>query len=353
MDKQKENTDKRGLKNRNVFRRGDRVLLSTSGMQTTAVINLGANKLPPRFIGPLKVTKVHDDTYTLAIPTPMRFHPTFYVGRLMPYLPADTPNLQPRTYGLSKTGDPPGRQFGSAAFDGLTFNRDGSPPVVDASDAGRWIADRFVDHDVRKSREVPPRDGPKSKQKNNLARVTKKARSGPLVGIFTSGGYMGARSRLLEDIPDVVSVDETSLALALATINVDSTATDDLACTRRWLTMATTRPTSTAISMRRVATSATATTATTMDLRQRPLQERTLVALDPATLFIREPPNVNLGVPVFARGPITNLRAPEAALPNVHVADAPRLLRQITDTVPQLSNSVFPPAAPQVSEAMT
>ncbi|KAG2799482.1 hypothetical protein PC111_g20411 [Phytophthora cactorum] len=203
------------------------------------------------------------------------------------------------------------------------------------------------------SREVPPRDGPKSKQKNNLARVTKKARSGPLVGIFTSGGYMGARSRLLEDIPDVVSVDETSLALALATINVDSTATDDLACTRRWLTMATTRPTSTAISMRRVATSATATTATTMDLRQRPLQERTLVALDPATLFIREPPNVNLGVPVFARGPITNLRAPEAALPNVHVADAPRLLRQITDTVPQLSNSVFPPAAPQVSEAMT
>ncbi|KAG2964856.1 hypothetical protein PC118_g20079 [Phytophthora cactorum] len=254
---------------------------------------------------------------------------------------------------LSKTGDPPGRQFGSAAFDGLTFNRDGSPPVVDASDAGRWIADRFVDHDVRKSREVPPRDGPKSKQKNNLARVTKKARSGPLVGIFTSGGYMGARSRLLEDIPDVVSVDETSLALALATINVDSTATDDLACTRRWLTMATTRPTSTAISMRRVATSATATTATTMDLRQRPLQERTLVALDPATLFIREPPNVNLGVPVFARGPITNLRAPEAALPNVHVADAPRLLRQITDTVPQLSNSVFPPAAPQVSEAMT
>ncbi|KAG3146336.1 hypothetical protein PC128_g24044 [Phytophthora cactorum] len=203
------------------------------------------------------------------------------------------------------------------------------------------------------SREVPPRDGPKSKQKNNLARVTKKARSGPLVGIFTSGGYMGARSRLLEDIPDVVSVDETSLALALATINVDSTATDDLACTRRWLTMATTRPTSTAISMRRVATSATATTATTMDLRQRPLQERTLVALDPATLFIREPPNVNLGVPVFARGPITNLRAPEAALPNVHVADAPRLLRQITDTVPQLSNSVFTPAAPQVSEAMT
>ncbi|KAG3080356.1 hypothetical protein PI125_g20459 [Phytophthora idaei] len=40
--------------------------------------------------------------------------------------------------------------------------------------ARRWIAERILDHDVRKSGEAPPRDGPKSKQKKNLARATEK-----------------------------------------------------------------------------------------------------------------------------------------------------------------------------------
>ncbi|KAE8965257.1 hypothetical protein PR002_g28728 [Phytophthora rubi] len=73
------------------FRRGERVLVSTDGIQGTAVTNLGANKLAPRFIGPFKILKVIGDAYTLDIPTAMRLHPTFYVGRLKPYVPATIP----------------------------------------------------------------------------------------------------------------------------------------------------------------------------------------------------------------------------------------------------------------------
>jgi len=86
VDKQQENTDRRGRKNEMFFRRGDRVLLSTDGIQGSAVTTLGANKLAPRFIGPFKILKVLCDAYTLGIPTAMRHHPTFYVGRLKPYV---------------------------------------------------------------------------------------------------------------------------------------------------------------------------------------------------------------------------------------------------------------------------
>ncbi|GMF43858.1 unnamed protein product [Phytophthora fragariaefolia] len=51
-DQQKANADRRGRKNMLSFRRGDRVLLSTDGIQGSAVTNLGANKLAPRFIEP-------------------------------------------------------------------------------------------------------------------------------------------------------------------------------------------------------------------------------------------------------------------------------------------------------------
>ncbi|GMG14498.1 unnamed protein product [Phytophthora fragariaefolia] len=87
-DLQKANADRRGWKNMLSFRRGDRVRLSTDGIQGSAVTNLGANKLAPRFIGPFKILKVIRDAYTLDIPTSMRLHPTFYVGRLKPYIPA-------------------------------------------------------------------------------------------------------------------------------------------------------------------------------------------------------------------------------------------------------------------------
>ncbi|KAE9238092.1 hypothetical protein PF005_g375 [Phytophthora fragariae] len=91
VDRQKANADRRGRKNMSSFRRGERVLLSTEGIQSTAVTNLGANKLAPRFIGPFKILKVIGDAYTLDIPTAMRLHPTFYVGRFKPYVPATIP----------------------------------------------------------------------------------------------------------------------------------------------------------------------------------------------------------------------------------------------------------------------
>ncbi|KAE9301087.1 hypothetical protein PR003_g22613, partial [Phytophthora rubi] len=94
VDQQKTNADRRGRKNMSSFRRGERVLLSTDGIQGTAVTNLGANKLAPRFIGPFKILKVIGDAYTLDIPTAMRLHPTFYVGRLKPYVPATIPALE-------------------------------------------------------------------------------------------------------------------------------------------------------------------------------------------------------------------------------------------------------------------
>ncbi|KAE8880485.1 hypothetical protein PF010_g24017 [Phytophthora fragariae] len=91
VDRHKANADRRGRKNMSFFRRGERVRLSTDGIQGTAVTNLGANKLAPRFIGPFKILKVIGDAYTLDIPTAMRLHPTFYVGRLKLYVPATIP----------------------------------------------------------------------------------------------------------------------------------------------------------------------------------------------------------------------------------------------------------------------
>ncbi|KAE9164551.1 hypothetical protein PF005_g29984 [Phytophthora fragariae] len=91
VDRQKVNADRRGRKNMSFFRGGERVLLSTDGIQGTAVTNLGANKLAPRFIGPFMILKVIGDAYTLDITTAMRLHPTFYVGRLKSYVPATIP----------------------------------------------------------------------------------------------------------------------------------------------------------------------------------------------------------------------------------------------------------------------
>jgi hypothetical protein len=48
VDKQKENADKRGRKNMEAFKVGERVLLSVTGITAHAATNLGANKLLPR-----------------------------------------------------------------------------------------------------------------------------------------------------------------------------------------------------------------------------------------------------------------------------------------------------------------
>jgi hypothetical protein len=85
VDRQKEQADKRGRKNTEVFKINDLVLLATANLPTHALSNMQSRKLLDRFIGPFRVLSRHGDAYTIDIPKAMRLHPTFYVGRLKRY----------------------------------------------------------------------------------------------------------------------------------------------------------------------------------------------------------------------------------------------------------------------------
>ncbi|OWY90707.1 hypothetical protein PHMEG_00041041 [Phytophthora megakarya] len=61
-------------------------MLSTQNLPAHVVSGFGASKLVPRFIGLFTVRERHDSAYTLELPSDMRLHPTFYVGRLKPYV---------------------------------------------------------------------------------------------------------------------------------------------------------------------------------------------------------------------------------------------------------------------------
>jgi hypothetical protein len=83
VDKQKENADRHGRRNKNSFKVGDKVLLSTANLPTHALsIDMHNKKLRHRFI---RVIKKHGDAYTLDLPKSMRLLPTFYAGRLKAY----------------------------------------------------------------------------------------------------------------------------------------------------------------------------------------------------------------------------------------------------------------------------
>ncbi|ETL87682.1 hypothetical protein L917_13172 [Phytophthora nicotianae] len=172
VDRQKEYADQRGRKHLERFNVGDRVLLSTLGITPTSVTYLGANKLAPRFIGPFKIVKVLGDAYTLQLPTALRLHPTFYVGRLRRYHPATIPSDAvdpPRPH----TGDLPTRRAAAAPDDASPdspapdppragadaasprrtptradppFERDGPAPLVDTAGHARHIVDRILNH---------------------------------------------------------------------------------------------------------------------------------------------------------------------------------------------------------------
>ena len=88
VDRQKEQADKRGRKNKETFNVNDRVLLATANLPTHALSNMQSRKLTDRFIGPFRVTRRNGDAYTLDLPKAMRLHPTFYVGRLKRYHPS-------------------------------------------------------------------------------------------------------------------------------------------------------------------------------------------------------------------------------------------------------------------------
>ncbi|POM57966.1 Pol protein [Phytophthora palmivora] len=75
QDKQKENFDKHGRGNLNVF-------------------NVGSNKLKHLFIGPFPVLAGHGTAFTIGLPKSMAMRPAFYVGRLKRYHDPMDPSLQ-------------------------------------------------------------------------------------------------------------------------------------------------------------------------------------------------------------------------------------------------------------------
>nr|CAI72305.1 putative polyprotein [Phytophthora infestans] len=268
VDKQKENADKRGRKHTVKFATGDRVLLSTSGSRDSAVTNLGASKLAPRFIGPFTA-------YTLDIPTSLRLHPTFYVGRLKQYLPATIPSstqfpeppahiaaappdaraepsrhshqapappsrsadyhvpraqeasraprvpdstdesqsqssrpLQPRP-GPPPPPDTPSRSSPRDLHRGSqperqSYQRDGPPPIVDSAGEIRWIVEKIVDHE-----DPPRRSGQCHASTSRTAPAARRYRIRWL-GFPADQDTWEPRTNLLRDVPDVIQEYDSS-----------------------------------------------------------------------------------------------------------------------------------------------
>ncbi|KAJ8558794.1 hypothetical protein ON010_g8658 [Phytophthora cinnamomi] len=208
------------------FRIGEQVLLSTDGIRSSAVTNLGASKLAPRFIGPLRVVKVNGEAYTLDIPTSLRLHPTFY-GQLKKYHPAAIPpTLDPPAPAPERranaplvtpgsTGAPlqapslPSRSAQSPPqppperpeHDSLQpphppgtprrtpYRREPPPPIVDSAGQKCWIVDHLVAH------EDPPR-----------------------LGYPPDENTWEPRSSLLRDVADVVLEYESEIANESASV---------------------------------------------------------------------------------------------------------------------------------------
>uniref|UniRef100_A0AAV1UYX8 Tf2-1-like SH3-like domain-containing protein n=1 Tax=Peronospora matthiolae TaxID=2874970 RepID=A0AAV1UYX8_9STRA len=174
------------------FKKGDLVLLSTEGLRDSAVTNLSASKLATRFKGPFAILKVIGDAYALDIPSSLRLHPTFYVGRLKEYRPATLHGLAPSSETKAHRSafplallDAPATSEAAASHSaralepgpvqldqGLLqlpaghrqpcspphlhrpgqpgrryYHREGPPPLVDAEGQKRWIVKRLLGHE--------------------------------------------------------------------------------------------------------------------------------------------------------------------------------------------------------------
>ena len=101
QEKQKKYADQHGRKNTEHFEVGEKVLLSTATLPTAAIgmIPGGGSKLLPRFIGPYTIMeRIGDVNYALDLPSYMKTHPVFYVGRLKRYVdPSVATYPAPRT----------------------------------------------------------------------------------------------------------------------------------------------------------------------------------------------------------------------------------------------------------------
>ncbi|KAE8965233.1 hypothetical protein PR002_g28737 [Phytophthora rubi] len=235
VDKQKENADKRGRKNMATFATGDKVLLSTDGIRSSAVTNLGASKLAPRFIGPFRVMKVNGEAYTLDILTSLRLHPTFYIGRLKKYHPATIPStasspaLERRANAphdaqstspqappepAQPESSPPQPPSERTLHDShrspsrlgppkrTTYRREPPPPIVDSAGDTRWIVGHIAAH------EDPPRATSRTRNRTSdqASRGIPAARCYRVrwLGFPPDDNTWEPRSTLLRDVPDAV-----------------------------------------------------------------------------------------------------------------------------------------------------
>ncbi|GMF35785.1 unnamed protein product [Phytophthora fragariaefolia] len=165
QDRQKENSDRHGRANTQVFPVGEQVLLNAKYLPIAAVSAVGSTKLRPRFIGPFTVVGDHGHAYTLDLPSAMATHPTFYVGLLKPYHPAaaidpsgSAPPSTDEGHSPSLPAVPPSQKPGLgwiAQQDPLGGARRGPPrshPVSRASEFNRKARTRSA---------TPPRRSPR------------------------------------------------------------------------------------------------------------------------------------------------------------------------------------------------
>ncbi|KAE9007845.1 hypothetical protein PR001_g16866 [Phytophthora rubi] len=205
VDRQKANAD----------RRGERVLLSTDGIQGTAVTNLGANKLAPRFIGPFKVLKVIGDAYTLDIPTAMRLHPTFYVGRLKPYVPATIPAPEAESPRPARNPSHPDVDVDAESTRALAPHARASPSVTRAGPSDERSTPASIE-----PQQSPLQQHIRAHTKRGSEPHSRRSSPDPSPA---SEDTWELRERLMEDIPDVVKEYEATLAL----VSDDDSLDDD------------------------------------------------------------------------------------------------------------------------------
>ena len=212
-DKQKQYADVSGRLNQNVFKINEMVLLSVKGLPKHAVSNLGSKKMLPRYIGPFKVLKRLGEAYTLDIPSAMKLHPTFYVGRLKAYRrDGDTDHRSEppaSTYEPSSRLD---RDVGPSPSPGTALPTPDSsvetrprhrpqresietrahrapPPLVDSSGFSRYVVEKIVSHRDTRTRNTS------DFSREYLVRW---------LGFSPASDSWEPRQTLLEDVPDLV-----------------------------------------------------------------------------------------------------------------------------------------------------